>query len=278
MVGVTLYVSITTEENVKMDQEFPVMESDYGFSFICAVMSFVLQELTGVLTVYWFIYRFRALVRKQEKLRERTRELMGNCLQMTTALPLNLAHLTNSASKSKENSSTPKAYADYHHQPLQNSSGNRTQNARIRYMIDPDPQRLKPPRRRIPFDANYKTVPPSQQSAHTATNYIIADKNFIPRSPSNFYGEYCRILIRQEDMALLTKMVKSKSQALLLNSPTPSTRKQILMPNDTNAIMCKSTSSPSTSQMKQQQQHNPTLPAQNTRRSLRKGVKRTTSV
>ncbi|CAF5196439.1 unnamed protein product, partial [Rotaria sp. Silwood1] len=42
-------------------------------------------ELTGVLTVYWFIYRFRALVRKQEKLRERTRQLMGNCLSMTTA-------------------------------------------------------------------------------------------------------------------------------------------------------------------------------------------------
>ena len=96
MVGVTLYVSITTEESVKSDQDIRVMEpgsgySFYGYSFLCAVLSFVLQELTGVLTVYWFIYRFRALVRKQEKLRERTRQLMGNCLSMTTALPLNFA-------------------------------------------------------------------------------------------------------------------------------------------------------------------------------------------
>ena len=92
MVGVTLYVSITTEESVKIDQDYPVMKCYYGYSFLCAVFSFVLQELTGVLTVYWFIYRFRALVRKQEKLRERTRQLMGNCLSMTTALPLNLAN------------------------------------------------------------------------------------------------------------------------------------------------------------------------------------------
>ena len=49
MVGVTLYVSITTEESGKFDQEQPVMQFLYGFSFLCAVLSFVLQELTGVL-------------------------------------------------------------------------------------------------------------------------------------------------------------------------------------------------------------------------------------
>ena len=101
MVGVTLYVSITTEESVKIDQDYPVMKCFYGYSFLCAVFSFVLQELTGVLTVYWFIYRFRALVRKQEKLRERTRQLMGNCLSMTTALPLNLASLSNNTNDPK---------------------------------------------------------------------------------------------------------------------------------------------------------------------------------
>jgi len=97
MVGVTLYVSITTEESVKHEQGNPVMYRSYGYSFLCAVFSFVLQELTGVLTVYWFIYRFRALVRKQEKLRERTRQMMGNCLSVTTAMPLNFvaAHASN---------------------------------------------------------------------------------------------------------------------------------------------------------------------------------------
>ena len=116
MVGVTLYVSITTEESVKIDQDYPVMKCFYGYSFLCAVLSFVLQELTGVLTVYWFIYRFRALVRKQEKLRERTRQLMGNCLSMTTALPLNLAAFNSMSTAHKSNSMASRS----DHQPSGN--------------------------------------------------------------------------------------------------------------------------------------------------------------
>jgi hypothetical protein len=150
MVGVTLYVSITTEESVKIDQGFPVMKCFYGYSFLCAVLSFVLQELTGVLTVYWFIYRFQALVRKQQKLRDRTRQLMGTCLSMTTALPMNLAAFTPS------------------------SSNHRSQN-------------------------------------HSTIGHIKMNSSLV-------YGDYCRVLIRAEDMHLLSQMVQSKSQGQLLGN------------------------------------------------------------
>ena len=156
MVGVTLYVSITTEESVKVDQDLPVMKSFYGYSFLCAVLSFVLQELTGVLTVYWFIYRFRALVRKQQKLRDRTRQLMGTCLSMTTALPLNLTASLNHRS--------------------QNHSTTTNQRGQVK--------------------STYSLLP--------------------SQSPTLVYGDYCRVLIRTEDMHLLSQMVKSKSQAQLL--------------------------------------------------------------
>ncbi|CAF1688468.1 unnamed protein product, partial [Adineta ricciae] len=180
MVGVTLYVSITTEESVKIDQDHPVMHCSYGYSFLCAVLSFVLQELTGVLTVYWFIYRFRALVRKQEKLRERTRQLMGNCLSMTTALPLNLASLTPTKSIGNR------------------SNQNHTQ---YQYITNDGTNSLiyKQARRRLPFD---KSTSPSPLQKFERTPIP-------PRSPTIAYGEYCRVLIRAEDMHLLTQMVKS---------------------------------------------------------------------
>jgi hypothetical protein len=216
MVGVTLYVSITTEESVKIDQDYPVMKCFYGYSFLCAVLSFVLQELTGVLTVYWFIFRFRALVRKQEKLRERTRQLMGNCLSMTTALPLNFA-----------------SFGPGMPQQSQTSSNS-----------------LAPPqqRRRIPFDKSYV-------NSLSPTNYpqMISP----PRSPTLIYGDYCRVLIRAEDMHLLSQMVKSKSQGQYLphsRPTTPASKSQVNCHPITSTVETKS------------------------RRSTRRGVKRTTSV
>lgn len=157
MVGVTLYVSITTEESVKIDQDFPVMRCSYGYSFLCAVLSFVLQELTGVLTVYWFIYRFQALVRKQQKLRDRTRQLMGTCLSMSTALPMNLAALA-------------------------------------------------PPNKAL-SSSNHR----SQNHSTTTLGQVKSNASFV-------YGDYCRVLIRVEDMHLLSQMVKSKSQGQLLGN------------------------------------------------------------
>ena len=201
MVGVTLYVSITTEESVKIDQDYRVMNFSYGFSFLCAILSFVLQELTGVLTVYWFIYRFRALVRKQEKLRERTRQLMGSCFSMTTALPINLAALNPSNHSN-----------DFHSQILSQ-------------------------RRRIPFDK-------ISSRTNDKSPYITFS---FPQSNTLAYGDYCRVLIRAEDMDLLTRMVKSKSQAHLLTNSRP----------PTPALITHS---------------------KNSRRNFSKGVKRTTSV
>lgn len=234
MVGVTLYVSITTEESVKIDQGLPVMASNYGFSFLCAVLSFILQELTGVLTVYWFIYRFRALVRKQEKLRERTRQLMGNCLSMTTALPLNLAAM-NAANANNSNSTNTRTNRSNQNHNYSSSTNNQQ-------------------RRRLPFDKSPSThYPPDEKLSYSV---------FPPRSPTLIYGDYCRILIRTEDMNLLTQMVKSKSQAQLLaisrpNTPAPTITNTKNIPNS----------------------HIQRQPADNaTRRSIRKCVKRTTSV
>jgi hypothetical protein len=204
MVGVTLYVSITTEESIKFEQDYPVMKCNYGLSFLCAIFSFVLQELTGVLTVYWFIYRFRALVRKQEKLRERTRQLMGNCLSMTTALPLNLASITSSN----------------HHHPIKSTLyQNDTQyphasNDLIYPLIyKQQQQQQQQQRRRIPFD---KSRSPISSQRTDKTSYRVF-------SPTLAYGDYCRVLIRTEDMDLLTQMVKSKSQAHLIANSRPTT-------------------------------------------------------
>jgi len=199
MVGVTLYVSITTEESVKSDQDHPVMKCSYGYSFLCAVLSFILQELTGVLTVYWFIYRFRALVRKQEKLRERTRMLMGNCLSMTTALPLNLASLTPTNHQTTKSITNRSNQNDAHYQYTSNDASNSKQQ-----------------RRRLPFD---RSCPPSTLPRIDKVSY----SPHSPRSPTLVYGDYCRVLIRTEDMDLLTQMVKSKSQAHLLNNSRPTT-------------------------------------------------------
>ena len=235
MVGVTLYVSITTEESVKVDQDYPVMKCFYGYSFLCAVFSFVLQELTGVLTVYWFIYRFRALVRKQEKLRERTRQLMGNCLSMTTALPLNLATF-NGTSKPLDNHSN-------HHSPAN--------NVRYQYVIGDQQNSLngRQQRRRLPFD---RSPPPlvSQQRLEKVSSPS--------RSPTLPYGDYCRVLIRAEDMELLSQMVKSRSQAHQLANSRPST------PCPTATLNVKA--------LANSHNHPPA------RRASRKGVKRTTSV
>jgi hypothetical protein len=223
MVGVTLYVSITTEESVKIDQDYPVMKCFYGYSFLCAVFSFVLQELTSVLTVYWFIYRFRALVRKQEKLRERTRQLMGNCLSMTTALPLNLA-----------------SFNPINHQTKSTTSQN---NISLKQQQQ---------RRRIPFD---KPLPPSSSQPISKISYLPS------RSPTLAYGDYCRVLIRAEDMDLLAQMVKSKSQAQLLSNSRPATPAPTI---NTKISVNSHISRPN---------HDNT-----TRRNTKKGVKRTTSV
>ena len=249
MVGVTLYVSITTEESVKIDQGHWVMDGDYGYSFLCAVVSFVLQELTGVLTVYWFIYRFRALVRKQEKLRERTRQLMGDCLSMTTALPLNLAAISanNNSNKSPVNRSNYQLTTPNHY-----SSAN---NQRYPPNFLLPKQQINQQRRRIPFD---KSVSTSFQT----TDHPPPLSMFPPRSPTLLYGDYCRVLIRTEDMDLLTQMVKSKSQGQSLANSRPATPAMIntikLIPNS----------------------HPPPRPTTDhiNRRSTRKGVKRTTSV
>jgi hypothetical protein len=230
MVGVTLYVSITTEESVKIEQDHPVMEYFYGFSFLCAVLSFVLQELTGVLTVYWFIYRFRALVRKQEKLRERTRQVMGNCLSMTTALPLNLASII----PSNNSHIKPTINQNHTRYPL---TSNDVSNPLIN----------KQQRRRIPFDKSSSTLSIQQ-------NDKISYPLFSPtKSPTLVYGDYCRVLIRAEDMDLLTQMVKSKSQAQLLANSRPATPAPIInTKNSANSHI--------------------------SRRNIKKGVKRTTSV
>jgi hypothetical protein len=244
MVGVTLYVSITTEESVKIDQDYPVMKCFYGYSFLCAVLSFVLQELTGVLTVYWFIYRFRALVRKQEKLRERTRQLMGNCLSMTTALPMNLAALS-SINMNNTNSKTRITNSNYQNH-YSNSNNMRPGDAS-------NCSTYKQQRRRIPFD---KSLPSSSLQRPEKISYPV----FPPRSPTLPYGDYCRILIRAEDIDLLTQMVKSKSQAHLLSISRPTTpaltNNKILPNSHTHRQIADNT----------------------TRRSTRKGVKRTTSV
>ena len=197
MVGVTLYVSITTEESIKFEQDRPVMHYNYGFSFLCAIFSFVLQELTGVLTVYWFIYRFRALVRKQEKLRARTRQVMGNCFSMTTALPMNFASI------SFPNNHLNKTTANQNHIHYPYSS-----NDLIYPLIQKQQQK-----RRIPFD-----------KSRSPLSFQRTDKNPFPVfSPTFAYGDYCRVLIRTEDMDLLTQMVKSKSQAQLLANSRPVT-------------------------------------------------------
>ncbi|CAF0837840.1 unnamed protein product [Adineta ricciae] len=232
MVGVTLYVSVTTEEEAKIDQDVPVMQCFYGYSFICAVLSFVLQELTGVLTVYWFIYRFRALVRKQEKLRERTRQLMGNCLSMTTALPLNLVSM-----EANHNKKSIAHRPNQNHYPSQvdavNSYGHKHHG------------------RRLPFDRGPPVLPPQNEN----NSY----RSLPSRSPTLIYGDYCRVLIRAEDMDLLAKMVKSKSQAQLSRPTTPAA-------TITNV---KVLPAPTT------QRH---IDDQPTRRSTRKSFKRTTSV
>ncbi|CAF0898305.1 unnamed protein product [Rotaria sordida] len=243
MVGVTLYVSITTEESVKYDQNFPLMNCDYGYSFLCAVLSFVLQELTGVLTVYWFIYRFRALVRKQEKLRERTRQLMGNCLSMTTALPLNLASWspTNNTTNSITNRSNQN-HVYYQH------ASNDVSNPLIQ-------KQQQQQRRRIPFDKSYSPQPLQRiDKTHYTTITPV-------RSPTLNYRDYCRVLIRAEDMDLLTQMVKSKSQAQLLANSRPTTP----APTINTKISANSRIS--------RQTNDNTI-----RRNTRKGVKRTTSV
>lgn len=232
MVGVTLYVSITTEESVKFDQDYPVMHCSYGFSFLCAIFSFVLQELTGVLTVYWFIYRFRALVRKQEKLRERTRQLMSNCLSMTTALPLNLAAL-----KTTNHNDPTKFSANSNRKRYPYASND---------LIAPVLYKQQPPqgqRRRIPFD---KSRPPVSSLCNDKISYPT-------RPPALAYGDYCRVLIRAEDMDILTQMVKSKSQAHLLANSRPTTPGPL--------VTSKTTSH-----------------AHASRRDIPKGVKRTTSV
>lgn len=249
MVGVTLYVSITTEESIKSDQDVPVMNCSYGYSFVCAVLSFVLQELTGVLTVYWFIYRFRALVRKQEKLRERTRQLMGNCLSMTTALPLNLASF--SPTNSNTNMTTTNR-SNQNHIRHQNTS-NDVSNPLI-HKQQQQQQQLQT-RRRLPFDKSYSPVPAQPIDKINYSSYPP------PRSPTLTYGDYCRVLIRAEDMDLLTQMVKSKSQAQLLANSRPTTPAPIINPK-TSAIA--NTSG-------QNNDHR-------TRRNTRRGIKRTTSV
>ncbi|CAF1182652.1 unnamed protein product [Adineta steineri] len=237
MVGVTLYVSITTEESVKIDQDHPVMQCSYGYSFLCAVLSFVLQELTGVLTVYWFIYRFRALVRKQEKLRERTRQLMGNCLSMTTALPFNLASFPPTNNHSTK--------------PIANRSNqNHTQYP---YNISNDVSNplIHKQKRRLPFDTSY-----------TSSSLQRTDKiSYSPRSPTVAYGDYCRVLIRAEDMDLLTQMVKSKSQAQLLANSRPTTPAPLINSKITTITHISRPDNDNTM-----------------RRNSKKGVKRTTSV
>ena len=243
MVGVTLYVSITTEESVKIDQDYPVMKCSYGYSFLCAVLSFILQELTGVLTVYWFIYRFRALVRRQEKLRERTRQLMGNCLSMTTTLPFNLAYLSqNHLVKSTINRS------NQNHTPYQTTS-NDVSNPLIY-------KQQQQQRRHIPFD---KLV---SSSSSQQTDKIDHPSYSPPlRSPTLTYGDYCRVLIRAEDMDLLVQMVKSKSQAHLLTNSKPATPTSII-------------STKNSSNMHKSRQNNDNSAQRNTR----KNTKRTTSV
>lgn len=254
MVGVTLYVSITTEESVKFDQDYPVMKCVYGYSFLCAVLSFVLQELTGVLTVYWFIYRFRALVRKQEKLRERTRQLMGNCLSMTTALPLNLAALSSTNYQAKPVSNR----SNQNHVRHQNAS-NDVSNPLMYQQQQQQPQQ----RRRIPFDKSYSPQPLQRIEKMPYSSYPPA------RSPTLTYGDYCRVLIRAEDMDLLTQMVKSKSQAQLLANSRPTTPAPIINTKiSANSHISRQDNDHTT---RQNNDHA-------TRRSTRKGVKRTTSV
>lgn len=254
MVGVTLYVSITTEESVKIDQDFPVMKCSYGFSFLCAVFSFVLQELTGVLTVYWFIYRFRALVRKQEKQRERTRQMMGNCLSMTTALPMNLASL--SPTNHHGHSFDPRSahLSNQNHCTIDNHLCNS-------YLSNPlltKQQQQLQQRRRIPFDKSYARSfsPICSHQANPAVNPPVP-----PRSPTFVYGDYCRVLIRTEDVDLLRQMVKSKSQAQLTGNSRPTT------PASTIHTKVMAHSQPHRSA-----NENPR------RRSSRKAIKRTTSV
>ena len=269
MVGVTLYVSITTEESVKIDQDLPVMYCSYGYSFLCAVFSFVLQELTGVLTVYWFIYRFRALVRKQEKLRERTRQLMGNCLSMTTALPLNLATF-NAMPNNNSNNATSKS-------PDNRSNHYSTpNNVRYQYVVGDTVnslnthQQIAQQRRRLPFDRSPPAPPPPpsmfpiSMGPHRGENISSSPSSFPPRSPTLPYGDYCRVLIRAEDMELLSQMVQSKSQAHILANSRPST------PGPTMTLNVKA--------LANSHNHRSIIDNPPHRRASRKGVKRTTSV
>jgi hypothetical protein len=262
MVGVTLYVSITTEESVKFDQGYPVMGCSYGLSFLCAVLSFVLQELTGVLTVYWFIYRFRALVRKQEKLRERTRQLMGNCLSMTTALPLNFAsfNAVNVANRNNNNNNT-KPISNRSNYPLnQNHYPNSTNQRNDGPNSSTHNQQIGQQRRRIPFD---KSDPSSSFPQVDNISYPLMP----PRSPTFPYGDYCRVLIRVEDMDLLTQMVKSKSQAQLLANSRPTTPAPRPPPIITNTKVVPNSHT-----------HQPIIDNPTTGRSIKKPIKRTTSV
>lgn len=259
MVGVTLYVSITTEESVKIDQDYPVMKCSYGYSFLCAVLSFVLQELTGVLTVYWFIYRFRALVRKQEKLRERTRQLMGNCLSMTTALPLNLAALN---ALQNSNNLNQKAAENRVNSPTELNHYSTPDNVRYQYLItdgNNSASNQAQQRRRLPFD---RTSPAAVSSIPRVDKH--SQSINAPRSPNLPYGDYCRVLIRVEDLDLLTQMVKSKSQTQLLANSRPTTPAPVATTTYQRPTANTRTSRP--------------LASHPNRRSNRRGAKRTTSV
>jgi hypothetical protein len=117
---------------------------------------------------------------------------------MTTALPLNLASLTPTNHQITNRSNQNNAHYQY--------TSNNASNSLI----------SKQQRRRLPFD---RSCPPSTLPRIDKVSY----SPHSPRSPTLVYGDYCRVLIRTEDMDLLTQMVKSKSQAHLLNNSRPTT-------------------------------------------------------
>ena len=70
LVGIILYIGAITEEvgnKPKSTMEEPKFRYWYGSSFMMTVGSFVVSELTGVLSVYLYIYRHKHAYRKKQE-------------------------------------------------------------------------------------------------------------------------------------------------------------------------------------------------------------------
>ena len=70
LVGIILYIGAITEETgnkPKSTMDEPKFQYSYGTSFIMTISSFIVSELTGVLSVYLYISRHKHAYRKKQE-------------------------------------------------------------------------------------------------------------------------------------------------------------------------------------------------------------------